>query len=68
MSNPVLFTIGDGMTPGIQFTLRDLFAMASLNALLCQPGSADPKMTRDVIALAAYMVADAMLSEREKAR
>ncbi len=61
--NPVLFTIGDGVTPGVHFELRDLFAMAALIGNMS--GAVHDAEVEDW-ARVSYDLADAMLKERDK--
>lgn len=68
-SNP---SIMDGAETGSYVTLRDLFAAGALNYLASMQGglSALAEQAKveevNVVAAAAYRIADAMLREREK--
>jgi hypothetical protein len=75
--NPSLFRLAGDPTAGTEITLRDLFAMAAMHALIAMASSernlrafyevaSQNGGAGKLIASGAYEYADAMLAEREK--
>lgn len=60
---------GGQIIPDLGPTLRDQFAMAALTGILASGAKGSPsKDPHEVVSIAAYAVADAMLAERERAK